>query len=85
MLATMRRFEPRKNMPLVFLVGMMVPITIFLLVQLAKAPVAFIQTLMKALALGSVYAIVALGFVLIFKATRTINFARSLSPLCSAS
>ncbi len=84
MLATIRRFEPRKNIPLVFLVGVMVPITIFLVVQLAKAPVVFVQTLMKALALGSVYAIVALGFVLIFKATRTINFSQGALAMSGA-
>ena len=31
---------------------------------------------MKSLALGSVYAIIALGFVLIFKATQTVNFSQ---------
>ena len=30
---------------------------------------------MKALALGSIYAMLALGFVLIFKATQVVNFA----------
>ena len=36
----------------------------------------FIQTLAKGLAQGGLYALVALGFVLIFKATQTVNFAQ---------
>lgn len=84
MLATMRRFEPRKNTPLLFLTGMLIPITIFLIVQLAKQPTVFAQTTVKALALGSVYAIIALGFVLIFKATRTINFAQGALAMAGA-
>jgi branched-chain amino acid transport system permease protein len=35
----------------------------------------FIQTLANALALGSIYAVLALGFVLVFKATQVLNFA----------
>lgn len=35
----------------------------------------FLQTLFNALALGSIYAVVALGFVIVFKATQVLNFA----------
>lgn len=35
----------------------------------------FIQTLTKSVALGCVYALVALGFVLVFKASQVLNFA----------
>jgi branched-chain amino acid transport system permease protein len=35
----------------------------------------FVQTLFNALALGSIYAVLALGFVLVFKATQVLNFA----------
>lgn len=44
----------------------------------------FLQTSAKALALGSLYAIVALGFVLVFKATQTINFAQGAIALAGA-
>lgn len=44
----------------------------------------FLQTTSKALALGSLYALVALGFVLIFKATQTVNFAQGAIALAGA-
>ena len=49
-----------------------------------SAPERFIQTLAKGLAQGSLYAIVALGFVLIFKATQTVNFAQGAIALIGA-
>ena len=51
-------------------------VTMFGAFQLARDPVLFFQTFMKAIGLGSVYALIALGFVLIFKATQTVNFAQ---------
>ena len=36
----------------------------------------FINTIFKGLAMGGVYAIIALGFVIIFKATQVVNFAQ---------
>ena len=44
----------------------------------------FVQTLAKGLAQGSLYALVALGFVLIFKATQTVNFAQGAIALMGA-
>ena len=41
----------------------------------------FVQTLIKALALGSLYALLALGFVLIYKAPQTVNFAQGALAL----
>jgi branched-chain amino acid transport system permease protein len=79
-----RRFDVSKNLPLVFLFAVMVPVTIFLIVQLFQDPWEFFQTLMKALALGSVYAILALGFVLIFKATQTVNFSQGALGMAGA-
>lgn len=35
----------------------------------------FLQTLVKGLALGSVYAIMGIGFVIVFKGTQVLNFA----------
>ncbi len=36
----------------------------------------FINTIFRGLAIGGVYAIIALGFVIIFKATQVVNFAQ---------
>lgn len=36
----------------------------------------FVNTLVRGLAIGGVYAIIALGFVIIFKATQVVNFAQ---------
>jgi branched-chain amino acid transport system permease protein len=57
---------------------------LFLLVQLFNDPALFFQTLMKSLGLGAVYAIIALGFVLIFKATQTVNFAQGALAMVGA-
>ena len=37
---------------------------------------AFVQLLISGVALGCIYALIALGFVLIYKATETVNFAQ---------
>jgi branched-chain amino acid transport system permease protein len=44
----------------------------------------FLQVSAKAIALGSLYALVALGFVLVFKATQTVNFAQGAIALAGA-
>ncbi len=59
-----------------FLIGIGIPLGGYLVYELFDDPVLFFQTTMKSFGLGSVYAIVALGFVLIFKATQTVNFAQ---------
>ena len=41
----------------------------------ANPAVKFIDTFIDGLALGSIYALIALGFVLLFKATSVVNFA----------
>lgn len=42
---------------------------------MSTAPMLIAQLLLNALALGSAYALVALGFVLVLNATRAVNFA----------
>ena len=64
--------------------GSLVALAYFVIYQLVKDPSTFFQTLMKSLALGSVYAIIALGFVLIFKATQTVNFSQGALAMCGA-
>ena len=82
--ALQRRFDLRNNLPSVFLAAMLVPIIGFLIVQVANEPSVWFRTTMKALALGSTYAILALGFVLIFKATQTVNFSQGALGMCGA-
>ena len=67
-----------------FLFGLLAPLTIFLILQLFNDPSLFLQTLASALGLGAVYSIVALGFVLIFKATQTVNFAQGALAVSGA-
>ena len=74
----------RQEPALMFLFGIMVPITIFLVMQLFNDPEIFFATLMRSLGMGSTYAIVALGFVLIFKATQTVNFAQGALAVSGA-
>ncbi len=61
-----------------------IALVVFSVVQLVRDPSTFFQTLMKSLALGSVYAIIALGFVLIFKATQVVNFSQGALAMCGA-
>lgn len=44
----------------------------------------FIETLLRALALGSVYVIMGLGFVIIFKGTQVLNFAAGALSMAGA-
>ena len=44
----------------------------------------FIELLINGISLGFVYALVALGFVVIFKSTRVINFAHGSIVLLGA-
>ncbi len=44
----------------------------------------FIQTLVKAIALGAVYVMMGLGFVIIFKGTQVLNFAASALSMAGA-
>lgn len=74
----------RFSLPTLFLIGILIPLGIFLVVQLFNDPSRFLQTLASALGLGAVYSIVALGFVLIFKATQTINFAQGQLAVAGA-
>lgn len=74
----------RFSLPALFLFGLLIPLGIFLLMQLANDPSLFLQTFMASMGLGAVYSIVALGFVLIFKATQTINFAQGSLAVAGA-
>ncbi len=52
--------------------------------QIAEAPLFFFEVLIGGLAAGVMYALVALGFVLIFKASGVFNFAQGAMVLFAA-
>ncbi len=82
--ARLRQFDAERHTGIA-IIGLIVGIfTVFLLTQAIKDPDIFFQALMKALGLGSVYALIALGFVLIFKATQTVNFAQGALAMIGA-
>ena len=76
----LRRYSPGT----LFVLGLMIPLTLFLIVQAINEPLLFVQTLLRAFGLGAVYALIALGFVLIFKATQTVNFAQGALAVSGA-
>ena len=47
-------------------------------VQMGTAPDLFVQTLWEGMVGGMLYALIALGFVLIFKASGVFNFAQGI-------
>src|SRR5215217_8283153 len=53
-------------------------------VQMAGAPDLLVQTLWEGLVGGVLYALIALGFVLIFKASGVFNFAQGIMVVFSA-
>ena len=57
---------------------------VFVVYELVTTPDILAVTALKALALGSVYALIALGFVLIFKATEVVNFSQGALAMIGA-
>jgi branched-chain amino acid transport system permease protein len=53
-------------------------------VQMVSAPDLFIQTIWEGLVSGVLYALIALGFVLIFKASGVFNFAQGIMVVFAA-
>src|ERR1700746_3541504 len=53
-------------------------------VQMASAPDLLVQTLWEGLVGGVLYALIALGFVLIFKASGVFNFAQGIMVVFAA-
>src|SRR6201988_5369424 len=52
--------------------------------QMARAPDLLAQTLWEGLVAGMLYALIALGFVLIYKASGVFNFAQGIMVVFSA-
>ena len=57
---------------------------VFIVYEIATDPDVIAVTTLKSLALGSVYALIALGFVLIFKATEVVNFSQGALAMIGA-
>ncbi|MEM9201233.1 MAG: branched-chain amino acid ABC transporter permease [Actinomycetota bacterium] len=74
----------RRDPAVMFLTGVTLAISLFMLRQLSNDPEIFFATFMRSLGMGATYAIVALGFVLIFKATQTVNFAQGALAVAGA-
>ena len=53
-------------------------------VQMGTAPDLFVQTLWEGLVAGVLYSLIALGFVLIFKASGVFNFAQGIMVVFAA-
>ena len=53
-------------------------------VQMGAAPDLLVQTLWEGLVAGVLYALIALGFVLIFKASGVFNFAQGIMVVFAA-
>ena len=81
----MSRFKFRSSEPShVLALALVVGGIVFSVYELATAPDIFVTTLLKSLALGSTYALIALGFVLIFKATEVVNFSQGALAMIGA-
>jgi branched-chain amino acid transport system permease protein len=65
-------------------VGILYDIFVNPFVQMAAAPDLLVQTLWEGLVAGVLYALIALGFVLIFKASGVFNFAQGIMVVFAA-
>src|SRR5437773_11742193 len=54
------------------------------LLQMGQAPDLLVQTLWEGLVAGVLYSLIALGFVLIFKASGVFNFAQGIMVVFAA-
>ncbi len=76
--------DPLKNAGPIALIAVLGFLGILLFIELVQDPEVFFGALMKSLGLGSVYALIALGFVLIFKGTQVVNFAQGALAMIGA-
>ena len=73
----MKNFSLSKLSPIALVLGILLAVSVIQLIrQLFGDPGQFLNATVKGLALGGVYAMIALGFVIIFKATQVVNFAQ---------
>ncbi len=80
----LRDFNPLASLSSAVISATVVATVLFYLVRFAVEWDIALQTLAKALGLGATYALVALGFVLIFKGTQVVNFAQGALAMVGA-
>lgn len=80
----LKQFNPLSSPSTAAMTAVVVAAVVFYIVQAIVNPTVMIQTLAKALGLGATYALVALGFVLIFKGTQVVNFAQGALAMVGA-
>ncbi|MDH3294365.1 MAG: branched-chain amino acid ABC transporter permease [Acidimicrobiia bacterium] len=80
----LRTFNPLSSVSTGVVTLVAVATVLFYLFRAIVEPYVMIQTLAKAIGLGSTYALVALGFVLIFKGTQVVNFAQGALAMVGA-
>lgn len=84
MIERLRNFNPLASMSTAVVSVVAAFMVVFYISRAIVAPTVMVQTLSKAIGLGSTYALVALGFVLIFKGTQVVNFAQGALAMVGA-
>lgn len=80
----LRSFNPLSSPSNVIITAIAAAATVFYLSRLLASPLTLLAVVAKALGLGATYAIIALGFVLVFKATQVVNFAQGAMAMVGA-
>lgn len=80
----LRSFNPLSSVSTATISLVVVATVVFYVIRAIVEPEVMIQTLAKAMGLGATYALVALGFVLIFKGTQVVNFAQGALAMVGA-
>jgi branched-chain amino acid transport system permease protein len=80
----LRKFNPVESPSTAVSALIVVTAVLFLLFKLITEPTTLLSVVAKALGLGATYALIALGFVLVFKATQVVNFAQGAMAMAGA-
>ena len=84
MIERLRSFNPLSSPAAAIMSAVAAATVVFYAVRAIVEPSVMVETLAKAIGLGSTYALVALGFVLIFKGTQVVNFAQGAIAMIGA-
>ncbi len=79
-----RTFNPLASVATAVTTVVVVAAAIFFISRLIVEPLILLSVVAKALGLGATYALIALGFVLVFKATQVVNFAQGAMAMVGA-
>jgi len=83
-MSRLRSFNPLASMSTALFTLFVSAVVVMYLVLAVRDIDTFVQTMGKSLGLGATYSLVALGFVLIFKATQVVNFAQGALAMVGA-